>query len=257
MIVFLPCAGLSFPREFVQSYLQARTYFQHHPDMIGKFELVEDFPNYTPNMAANRNICAGKVIEGVYGFRPDISIWLDIDHQLPYDVLVRLLSNENPVVSGMYFGKNPPYYPIVYEKYKYDRGLKFWLYKSMFDYDQIDPFEADMVGMGCVRIDREVFLKLKPPYFRYQPHSLLENMKELEFLIRHGVENNTEEPKFWEQVREKGYKIIVDPKIQLGHIGKLIVNNEHWLYNKVKYVETEDKLLEDKVCTGILNPTDP
>ena len=243
VVVFLPCAGVSFPKEFVESYLKARTYFQNHKAMDG-FELVEYFPAFTPNMAATRNWCVGKMIDGFEGgFLPDVSIWLDIDHELPYDVLVRLLEHTEPVVSGMYYLKAPPYYPIVYEREEYDSVKNFWTYKSILDFPQVDLFEADMVGMGCVKIDREVFLGMTAPYFKYQEHSWKENTKNLEFLIKHGINNNTEEPYFWEQVLARGYAIMVDPKIQLGHVGKFIVREEHWLFNKVKYTTAE---LEDK-----------
>ena len=237
VIVFLPCAGVSFPKEFVESYLKARTYFQYN---IDGFELAEFFPAFSPNMAAMRNLCVGKVLDGFDGMKPDVSIWLDIDHEVPYDFLVRLLKHEEPIVSGMYFLKGAPHYPVVYDRYEWDSMMNFWTYKAKLEYDQVDMFEADMVGMGCVKIDREVLEKLKAPYFNYRYHSRLENTKNLEFLIKHGVNNNTEEPAFWEQVKEKGYKIWVDPKIQLGHIGKMVYKQEHWLYNKARNVLVSD-----------------
>ena len=164
VVVFLPCAGVSFPKEFVESYLKARTYFYYN---IKGFELVEFFPAFTPNMAATRNFCVGKVIEGFKGgFVPDVSIWLDIDHELSVDVLVRLLKHDEPIVSGMYYLKSPPYYPIVYNREKYDSETNLWTYKTILEYPFDKMFIADMVGMGCVKIDREVFTKLNAPYFQ-------------------------------------------------------------------------------------------
>jgi len=239
IVVFLPCTGKDFPQKFFKSYLRARTNFHYHfkDDEIVEIEpiseLTEDYPNFTPNMGAIRSYCVARMIEGFEGYYPDTSLWFDIDQELQPDTIVKLLKHKEPVVSGMYFLKGHPNYPVVYQRHEYDEEKKFYTYKSMYDYPPEDCFEADMIGMGCVKIDREVFLKLDPPYFRYREHSKLENTDNLDFLIKHKIDNNTEEPIFWEQVKEKGYKIIVDPLIHVGHIGEFVYKREHWLYNKI------------------------
>jgi hypothetical protein len=241
VVVFIPCAGVSFSPIFVESYLKARMYFQTKMD---GYELIEYFPKFSPNMGAMRNLCVGRVIEGFREFYPDISIWLDIDHELPYDVLVKLLEHDFPVVGGMYFFKRAPHKPVIFKKVGHDKGLKQPVYSEIEEYDQVEPFEVDNTGMGCMRIDRDVLLKLKAPYFYYRPHSSLENTDHLEFAIKYRVDNNTEDFPFFEQVKKAGYKIMIDPTIQLGHLKTQIIRQEHWLFNKVTLSNSERNILE-------------
>ena len=230
--VFLLCHGTSFPPEFVESYLKARTYFQHN--MTG-FELVEFFPRFSPNIGAMRSLCAGYMVEGFKQYAADIAIFLDIDQVYEPNILVKLLSHDLPIVCGMYMLKGKPYHPVIYEKGPYDAAKKYHLAMPMMDYPQKELFEVFNTGMGCARIDREVFLKLKPPYFYYREHSSLETCEMLDFMIRYKIDNNTEDFPFWEQVRKVGYKIMVDPTIKIGHIGQQIYEEKHWLYYKMRH----------------------
>jgi len=194
------------------------------------WELIEYYPKYFPPSEA-RNDCVGRMKEGFSGYEVDTSIWFDTDHVLPYDVIVKLLSHDLPIVSGVYYLKRPPFFPIVYRKKKQCGDTGFWLASPYVNYPD-ELFEADYIGMGCVRIDREVFLDLKVPYFEYRGHSLEEEGEEdYSYLQRHGIRNNTEEFVFWDQVRER-WKIMVDPSIQLLHFGKRKVGKEEYEYNK-------------------------
>lgn len=252
VIVFLPCAGVSFPPDFVESWSKAKMYFQKNMD---GYQIAEYFPKFTPNMGALRNLCVGRVIEGFREYKPDISIWLDIDHELPVDILVRLLTPDLPVVCGMYYFKLPPHKPVIFKRVAYDRGLKFWVYTEIEDYDKVNMFEVDNTGMGCARIDREVLEGLRAPYFYYRQHSMLENIKHIEFAIKHRVDNNTEDFPFWEQVKENGYKIMVDPKIQLEHLKTIKIGQRHWLYNQLM-IKKSGENIEASMGTSISEKAD-
>lgn len=223
VVVFFSCGKMSFDPDFMDSYIRARTYFQQQ--MEG-YELVEYYSKRFPP-SESRNECVGRMKEGFRGFKPDISIWLDIDHILPYDVLVKLLEHDLPIVSGIYYLKDYPHYPIVYRKTTYCEDTGFSLALPVLDYGE-ELFEVDYAGMGCVRIDRGVFEELKPPYFEYREHSKYEE-EDVEFLIRHGIKDNSEEFAFWDQVKEK---IMVDPSIKIGHFGRKIVGEEEFNYCK-------------------------
>lgn len=229
VVVFLPCANVNFSPEFFESYLKARTYFQH---TMNNIELVEYFPKFSSNLAAVRSLCVAYMIEGFKEYKPDTSIWLDIDHNLPYDTLVRLLSHDEPVVCGMYYLKGKPFHPIIYKKGPYDKALKHYLNIPIYDYPSKGLFEVDNTGMGCAKIDREVFLKLNPPYFYYREHSMLESSALLELLVKYGIENNTEDFPFWDQVTEAGYKIMIDSELKLLHKGSQMYGEKNWLYYK-------------------------
>jgi len=237
--VFLLCHGTSFPPEFVESYLKARTYFQHN---ISGFELVEFFPRFSPNIGAMRSLCAGYMVEGFKKYAADIAIFLDIDQIFEPDILVKLLSHDLPIVCGIYFLKGKPYHPVIYQEGPLDASNGYHLGMPMLDYPQNELFEVFNTGMGCTRIDREVFLKLKPPYFYYREHSSLETSEMLDFLIRYRIDNNTEDFPFWEQVRSVGYKIMVDPTIKIGHIGQQVYEEKHWLYYKTSHGLGDQKI---------------
>ena len=64
---------------------------------------------------------------------------------------------------------------------------------------------------------------------------MLETVPTLDFLIKYEIDNNTEDFPFWEQVKDVGYKIMVDPEIKLGHIGQQIYEEKHWLFYKIQH----------------------
>ena len=64
---------------------------------------------------------------------------------------------------------------------------------------------------------------------------MYESVDMLDFFIKYEIDNNTEDFPFWEQVRDVGYKIMVDPEIQLGHIGQQIYEQKHWLHYKTMH----------------------
>lgn len=228
IIVFLPVAGIKIPSEFFESYLKARTYFQYNTE---GYELAEFVVKLFPT-SESRNYCVGKMKEGFTHYSPDISIWLDVDHEIPHDTLVRLIKPDKPIVSGIYYLKTHPYQPIVFRRGDYCEDTNFYLVDPIVDYPDRQMFKADAVGMGCVRIDKEVFDALEPPYFEYRPHSKHElHASELDFKIRHHIRDNTEELAFWEQVKEKGFEIWVDPELQLIHLGSKKVSKQDYNYS--------------------------
>ena len=221
VVVFLPCVGKDIPVRFFSSYLRARTYLQNEMPC----ELVEYFPNYYP-LSEARNDCVGKMKDGFNGFFADTSIWLDVDHELPFESLYKLLSHKEPIISAIYYLKKSPYYPIIYKKWKD-------IYESYINYPDT-LFEVDQVGAGCVKIDREVFIDLKPPYFKYRIHSKQEERispELLEYKIKHHICDNTEEFHFWDQVKSLGYKIMVDPSIQILHQAEVWVGQKEYKGN--------------------------
>jgi hypothetical protein len=64
---------------------------------------------------------------------------------------------------------------------------------------------------------------------------MLESGDYTEMMVKYKIDNNTEDFPFWDQVKSVGYKIWVDPTIQLGHIGQQIYTEENWLHHKVSH----------------------
>lgn len=233
--IFVPLAFpmKMVPEDFLMSFHRTVEYALQRTDELSFEPQIELFTPSTVPIDANRNECVGIALEK--GF--DITVWFDGDQKLADDTFYRLLKygDEYPIYAGMYYLKAPPYHPIIMRN-----KANFRVFEPIWRYPLKEPFFADMIGMGCVKIDREVLEKLSPPYFAYAPipEELLDDLKQdpeknkvlierMEFKQRHGVNDVSEDVAFWRQVKEKtDYKIVVDPLIQVGHVRKDVVDQE-------------------------------
>ncbi len=250
VLIILPIAKQSVDREFFESYLLQKNYLIANAGKL-PFELTGLFEFYchTFPIDANRNESALRFMEGDY----DISIWLDTDQDFKYqgqvDGLFRLLAYDAPVVAGMYYAKNFPFHPILFKSLNDD----FTLFRPIAEYPQ-EPFHADMIGMGYVRIDKEVFEKCEMPYFKYQLHPENSSAKDSDWRSSKGINDVSEDVWFWKQVKDAGYKIVVDPSCKAGHITKSIIDESVYLETlsaemrnivKTEGKEKLDELLEN------------
>lgn len=108
-----------------------------------------------------------------------------------------LWSHNEPIVSGLYFKKQPPHEPlmslIVKDVESGERGMT-----HLIDWEDDKPYYVDGVGMGFILIRRDVFQKVKPPWFKFG------------FL--------SEDYNFCLKAKEAGFKIKVDTRVKLIHI---------------------------------------
>lgn len=244
VIIFLPLAKNSIDREFFESYTIAKTFLlQRVRDLpYGDIQLLEYFAHTFP-IDANRNECGRRFLEGIglkggSVYKPDISIWIDTDHKLPPDTLFRLLMHDRPIMLGVYYIKSKdadqPFYPVLFRK-REDRDD---LFKAVMEYPVHQLFEVDFAGMGCACIHREIFEKLEYPYFKYLRHPAGSNSPESEWKNENDIQDVSEDRYFWDQVRAKvNHPILVDPEIQLGHIGRMIFDKtmyDSWLHQYKK-----------------------
>jgi len=236
LLICIPLAKTSLDVEFFESYIRMKDYLVANASKL-PFELgyIQEYLCKTFPIDANRNQCVSKVLE-VNGIQHDISIWLDTDQSFPDHTLFSLLKHPYPIVAGMYYAKAEPFFPIVF---KYSKESKK-LFNSILDYPD-ELFEADMIGMGCVKIERSVLQKLDKPYFKYQRHDKNSNAADSQWRYDNEIADASEDVWFWRQVRDKGFKIVIDPKIQCGHIMRLEANEglfKSFLNgSKEKYIE--------------------
>lgn len=183
------------------------------PFPVGEIRMWE--PTTFP-IDANRNECVGHILNNDI----DMSVWIDGDETLKQDTIFQLFAKGfgRPIYAGVYYLKKEPYYPIVFKA-----NAVFTEFQPIFKYPD-EPFYADMIGMGCVKIDTEVFKKLDKPYFKYQeiPESLSRLGEYVQFKIKNGVGDVSEDVWFWKQIRQKtDYRVVVDPNIDVGHITQI------------------------------------
>ena len=224
--IITPLALNSVPVEFFQSFVQAQTYLQLKSDEL-PFEVgqLRWIAPHTFPIDANRNEC----VAWLKKWDIDISVWIDADQVLEMDTLFKLLKKGDgyPIYAGIYHLKKPPYHPIVFTA-----NDDFDVFYPVYFYPEEDPFYADMLGMGCVKIDMEVFNELDRPYFKYQP--IPKEISEIDELYKFKFDNEvndvSEDVWFWKQVRENtDFRVVVDPTIQVGHITGLSINKANYL----------------------------
>jgi len=303
--LIIPSALNSLPKDtfytFLLTYSHLLDRLEDLPFTITRLEIKA--PPTFP-IDANRNMAVAEILE--QGF--DTSIWFDADQTFPQNMLFRLLQNPAPIVSGMYFLKKAPFFPIVYKETKDSKKSgKFNWFTPIMEYPKEDFFNADMIGMGCVKIDRIVFEKIaqmysnkiqineavnrikkslnkkdvdkikpyldnimdadhiyggsKPEFFRYgiNPITIDEESFAREplnkYRTKYCIRDATEDVFFWKQVKQAGFEILIDPKIQCGHITNIISDQDlfHSFYqtrlDKIKIDDPKTyNTIQENIC---------
>lgn len=141
----------------------------------------------------------------------DYILFIDDDNLPPEDGLIKLIELDKPIVSGLYFRRNPPYEPIIMINRKggegSERGGSLWLGGLK------EPFKVHSTGFGFILIKREVPIKMR-------------ELRIPMFDMRLGV---GEDIWFCIQASAVNYDIIVDPSCIVGHLGgKEVITNKHY-----------------------------
>lgn len=190
--------------------------------------VLSDFP-----MDANRN----RFVTDSLASGADYLFFMDMDQTFPADALLNLfevISDERPIVSGMYYLKKEPYSPVmgryvdweddmIPHKDEFDKlgfihpdGRQIVRWRSFTYFDKTTPFRADVIGLGCVLMKADIFKKLKAPYFSYNADP------------RPGLGHFTmdEVMSFCAQCAKNDIPIYIDPRVQCGHITSVESNNQ-------------------------------
>lgn len=128
-------------------------------------------------------------------------LFLDADMVFPRDLVKNLLNIDADVATALAFKKWWPHYPTIYHY----NGKEF---KSIIDYEKKKIIEVDGCGMACCLIKREVFEKIKYPWFEF------EEIKEGKYF--------SEDLTFCKKVKKAGFKIKVDTGLVCGHVGGIV-----------------------------------
>lgn len=232
MAIGVPLAGKDVPKATFVSWLDMYnpmlvTDLLVNQKIMTMVRVISNFP-----MDANRNKFACDCLEiGV-----DYSLWLDMDQTFPFDMIPKMLeviSDERPIVAGMYFLKREPYPPVLgrylsdwdetnipFKEYYRKMGFvgendrPLMTYRPITYFDRTTPFRADVIGLGCVMMKMDIFKRLKYPYFYYTPDP------------RPGKEfyQMDEVMPFCAQLAKLNIPIWIDPRVQCGHLSTLEVN---------------------------------
>ena len=147
-------------------------------------------------------------------------VFLDADMAWPSDLLTRLLAHHavEGLVSGVYFRKPWPHWPVAFNKCVWDDTEQRMVYKCDLDVlaggDALRPEE--LVGMGCCLIPLSVLGAIGPaPWFEYARPL-------------HGYATITEDVPFCQKVRKAGLPIWIDPTIRCEHYAAAYIGAPQW-----------------------------
>lgn len=189
-------------------------------------ELLQYLPRYgiTPILSSQydsvvyyvRNKCLGGSVTRGINQKPfngevdyDYMMWIDSDIVFKVDDFLALLNMNKDIASGLYKTQDDKHYATV-ENWDMDRYRKQGSFQFLTEElieDRPGPFEVDYTGFGWVLIKKGVFESLEYPWFR----------PEWEDFGNGVMEFTSEDVGFCKNIREKGYKIYVNPKVIVGH----------------------------------------
>lgn len=177
------------------------------------------------------------------------SLWLDSDMQIPKETIPELLkwakALNAKLISGVYYQRWGDFLPVaMMNSVKNKKGEIIWKGKHKYETIALDipdsvkeAIEVDFCGFGCVLIHREVFERMKLPYFKLLCCDDLKGLKEDDFIF--------EDTYFSVKARELGYKIYALPTLDLGHIAAPpVIRRQEYKKNIKRRIEDNPSLLD-------------
>lgn len=175
---------------------------------------------YSPVVYFSRTMClGGDVLRGPkqkpFNGQLDYThlMWIDSDVLFKPEQIMTLLNHDKNIVSGVYMMADMKYFATV-ENWDEEYFKKYGAFQFLTEENirnKKDLMEVDYTGFGFILIKRGVFESLDYPWF--QP-------KFYDFGTCRDF--SSEDASFCKMIKEKGYKIYIDPTIRVGH-EKLVV----------------------------------
>jgi len=161
----------------------------------------------------------------------DYIFFMDTDQTFPQDVILKmmqLITDDTPVITGMYYKKRPPFEAVMGRYVEWDEdsekhrdyltkagfvtddGKQCLYWRSVHYFDREQPFWVDAFGMGCVLAKADVFRKLERPWFKYTADPRTGGDQALL--------KNSEDMWFCAQLKKANITVLCDPRVQCGHL---------------------------------------
>ena len=157
----------------------------------------------------------------------DWVFWLDSDMTFQPDILARMMKTAEEknidFLSGLYFRRVQPYTPVAFDHLEVNEdGDCEW---SNIEEIPEELFEVSGCGFGCVLIKTSVLDAVREKYAdMFMP-----------------VAHMGEDLSFCWRARQCGFRIWMDPSIELGHVGYSVINRKFYeFYSSVPEREEEN-----------------
>ena len=159
-----------------------------------------------------RYAMAQKAIEERY----DYVFWIDSDMVFNSDILIDLLTDDKDIVTAVCFMRRSPYEPCIYQKLRLGRTLEEDQVEKYLEYPKNKLFEVEACGMAMCLMKIEALRQILS--LSGQPF----------FPLRNDHRTLGEDLSFCYKARSLGYKIYADPRVYVGHIGKLVSDKDSY-----------------------------
>ena len=141
----------------------------------------------------------------------DFVLWLDSDMTFDSDLLRRLMEDMEGrlAVTGLCFGRRPPFKPCVYNHLEVQQDGKVVLpvAKNWMDYPRDQIFEVEACGFACVLMKREVLEAMAIYGVPFYP-----------------VGGMGEDLTFCWRANKMGIRFHCDSRLKIGHIMRMSVD---------------------------------
>lgn len=167
-----------------------------HAAMNGHEWLGDASPERQMHAAARNNVVQSVIHDDE---NAEASIfWCDSDIVLPVDAITRLASHGKDFITGIYFQREPPHWPLI-ANYKEDggndgKGTFQWVAK--WPENAVAPLDG--CGFGCVLTSVKMLREMDAPWFEFDRFS-----EDFTFCMR---------------AKAKGYQLYVDTGVLCGHL---------------------------------------
>jgi hypothetical protein len=142
--------------------------------------------------AVARNRCVEEALKAFP--EEDASMfWADSDVIFPIDAITRLAGRGHDFITGIYFQRYPPHWPLI-AQFNKERGCFQWMAK--WPKDVIAPMDG--CGFGCVLTSLKMLKEVEEPWFEYKKFS-----EDFDFCLR---------------AEKLGYQLHVDTSVLCGHL---------------------------------------
>lgn len=158
-----------------------------------------------PNVSNARNRVVSRFLES----DDDWLLMLDTDMIFPEDSAERLLSHEQPIVSGLYYQPGNPPFPCMYQ------NIGVGYYASINEWPDGALVKADSVGAGFLMVHRDVFTHISYVI----PNRSAQWFQEIQM----GMKLVGEDFAFCARAAECSYQVTVDTSLRAGHIKSQVI----------------------------------
>jgi hypothetical protein len=211
-------------REFNIHFMKAWTQLVTECMKIG-IQFIYNF-EYNPVVNYARTRCLGADIRRGIHQKPfngaldyDYIMWIDSDMLFKPEDFFNLLESPHDITCGHYMTEDRVHIPAV-EKYDNSLLLKNGHY-DFFTIDTINKYikknqryvPVEYAGMGWMLIKKGVFEKVNYPWFFRGTEEFAPGI----------VDMVSEDVAFCKNVKDAGFKIMLDTKIHVGHIKTVII----------------------------------